>query len=208
VRISAVWSSRYTHAFCTRMSFDRFEIGNRETLNSIVAEWSVGSLARNPHSAHRHLALTYSHQGNVTRAMVPQEMILNSHFSFSPADVSASVPKCRHGTQQEPSQSSDFRALSAEGTWNPSCTYFVRREWTMMPTLTDTTLVILCPHCVLGIEFRPMIAYKDGRFVCRDCAHTVRPGIPDYTCTCRPCLKIARGDDASQGSVIFSTDFS
>jgi hypothetical protein len=28
-----------------------------------------------------------------------------------------------------------------------------------MPTLTDTTLIIRCPHCMVGIEFRPMIAY-------------------------------------------------
>lgn len=42
--------------------------------------------------------------------------------------------------------------------------------------VTDTTLVILCPYCMVGIESRPMTAYKDGRFVCRDCARTVRPG--------------------------------
>ena len=41
-----------------------------------------------------------------------------------------------------------------------------------MPTPTDTTLTICCPHCVAGIEFKPMTAYKDGRFVCGDCAHT------------------------------------
>jgi len=50
------------------------------------------------------------------------------------------------------------------------------------------TLVIRCPYCLVGIEFRPMIAYKDGRFVCRDCAHAVRPGVPEYRCACRPCL--------------------
>lgn len=33
-------------------------------------------------------------------------------------------------------------------------------------TATDRTLVIRCPHCLVGIEFRPMIAYKDGRFIC------------------------------------------
>jgi len=43
-----------------------------------------------------------------------------------------------------------------------------------MTTLTDTILTIRCPHCMVGTELRPMIAYKDGRFVCRDCAHTVR----------------------------------
>ena len=53
----------------------------------------------------------------------------------------------------------------------------------------DTTLVIRCPNCIVGIEFRPMISYRDGRFVCRDCAHTVRPGDPTYACTCRACLR-------------------
>jgi len=55
-------------------------------------------------------------------------------------------------------------------------------------TPTDTVLVIRCPYCLAGVEFRPMIAHKDGRFVCRDCAHTVRPGVPEYRCTCRFCL--------------------
>jgi hypothetical protein len=59
---------------------------------------------------------------------------------------------------------------------------------------TDTTLVIRCSHCIVGTEFRPMIAYKDGRFVCRDCAHTVRPGVPEYKCTCRPCLRQGQGE--------------
>jgi len=61
-----------------------------------------------------------------------------------------------------------------------------------MFTLTDTTLVIRCPYCMVGTEDRPTIAHKDGRFICRDCAHTVRPGVPEYTCSCRPCLRIAR----------------
>ncbi len=61
-----------------------------------------------------------------------------------------------------------------------------------MPTLTDTTLIFLCPYCMAGIEYRPMIAYKDGRFVCRDCAHTVLPGEPEYGCTCRLCLRLSR----------------
>lgn len=57
---------------------------------------------------------------------------------------------------------------------------------------TDTILTIRCPHCMAGVEFRSMIAYKDGRFVCRDCAHTVCPGEPKYRCTCRPCLRLWR----------------
>jgi hypothetical protein len=42
-----------------------------------------------------------------------------------------------------------------------------------------------------GIDFRPMIAHKDGRLVCRDCAHTVRPGTTEYKCTCRRCLALS-----------------
>ena len=60
-------------------------------------------------------------------------------------------------------------------------------------------LTICCPYCLVGIEFRPMIAYKDGRFICRDCAHTVRPGVPEYRCSCRPCLRMVRGEDAGMG---------
>jgi hypothetical protein len=57
---------------------------------------------------------------------------------------------------------------------------------------TDTILTIRCPYCMAGIDFRPMIAYKDGRFVCRNCAHTVHTGVPEYQCTCRPCLRQSR----------------
>ena len=56
----------------------------------------------------------------------------------------------------------------------------------------DETLIIRCSHCIAGIDFTPMIAHKDGRFVCRDCAHTVRPGIPEYRCTCSSCLLLLR----------------
>jgi len=43
-----------------------------------------------------------------------------------------------------------------------------------------------------------MIAYKDGRFVCRDCAHTARPGFLEYRCTCRNCLN--RGERLCQNA--------
>ena len=57
---------------------------------------------------------------------------------------------------------------------------------------TDTILTIRCPYDNAGIDFRPMIAHKDGRFVCRDCAHTICPGVPSFKCDCRPCLRLAR----------------
>jgi hypothetical protein len=58
-----------------------------------------------------------------------------------------------------------------------------------MAILMDTILVIQCPYCLAGIECKPMIAYTDGRFVCRDCAHTVRPRVAKYRCTCRSCMR-------------------
>lgn len=61
-----------------------------------------------------------------------------------------------------------------------------------MGTATDTVLLVRCAYCVAGLEFRPLVAYKDGRFVCRNCAHTVRPGVPNYRCTCSTCLSLSR----------------
>jgi hypothetical protein len=55
-----------------------------------------------------------------------------------------------------------------------------------------------------GIAFRPMITNKDGRFVCRDCAHTVCSGVPDYRCTCRTCLELSR--KSAKGEVKFIPD--
>jgi len=72
----------------------------------------------------------------------------------------------------------------------------------MESSITDTTLVIRCPHCLIGIERKSMVAYKDGRFVCRDCAHTVRPGVPEYKCTCRPCVRLALREDI-QTEIVF-----
>ena len=56
----------------------------------------------------------------------------------------------------------------------------------------DTTLVVRCSYCVGGGEFIPMLAHKDGRFVCVWCAHTVRIYDPEYHCTCRRCLEMAK----------------
>jgi hypothetical protein len=55
-------------------------------------------------------------------------------------------------------------------------------------------MVVRCLYCLTGLDFRVMTAYKDGRFVCRNCAHTVRPGVPDYRCTCHMCLKPSERD--------------
>jgi hypothetical protein len=57
---------------------------------------------------------------------------------------------------------------------------------------SDAVLVVRCPYCISGIGFTPMIAYKDGRFECPNCAHTVRPNDADFQCTCRKCLEVSR----------------
>jgi ribosomal protein S27AE len=58
----------------------------------------------------------------------------------------------------------------------------------------DTKLVIRCPYCTLGLDFRPMTAHKDGRFVCEQCGHTVRPEEMVSLCSCYKCLTL---NDAS-----------
>jgi hypothetical protein len=55
--------------------------------------------------------------------------------------------------------------------------------------MTDTVLVFHCPYCSVGPDRAEMTGYKDGRFVCWNCAHTVRPANPTYRCTCRRCLR-------------------
>ncbi len=83
-----------------------------------------------------------------------------------------------------------FSGVTRAGVWNPACQ--IRLFVAGKPLPTDTILTIRCPHCVAGIDFSPMIAHKDGRFVCRNCAHTLRPGVREYMCTCRPCLRLLR----------------
>jgi len=61
--------------------------------------------------------------------------------------------------------------------------------------MSDSILILRCPYCTTtGTDFKLLRAYKDGRFVCDDCGHTVRPGEPTYRCICRNCLKWKRLD--------------
>jgi hypothetical protein len=50
----------------------------------------------------------------------------------------------------------------------------------------DSIFVLCCLYCGEGRS--SMMAFRDGRFVCWRCGHTVRPGVPDYECLCRSCL--------------------
>lgn len=52
------------------------------------------------------------------------------------------------------------------------------------------TKVVRCPYCVLGDEFRPMVAHPDGSFVCTKCGHVVRPDDLTRICPCRKCLDL------------------
>jgi hypothetical protein len=51
----------------------------------------------------------------------------------------------------------------------------------------DTVLGFDCPYCSNAMNPQPMISYKDGRFMCWKCAHTVRPENPMYSCLCLNC---------------------
>jgi hypothetical protein len=32
---------------------------------------------------------------------------------------------------------------------------------------TDIADTIRCPYCTLGVQFRPMVAHLDGRYICK-----------------------------------------
>jgi hypothetical protein len=49
---------------------------------------------------------------------------------------------------------------------------------------------VRCPYCVLGCEFRPMVAHLDGRYICNRCGHVTRPDDKSYECHCPRCLKL------------------
>jgi hypothetical protein len=58
--------------------------------------------------------------------------------------------------------------------------------------MQDAVLTIRCRYCTADGDFLPMRAYKEGRFVCDFCAHTVRLGVANYECLCRNCVQVAR----------------
>jgi len=49
---------------------------------------------------------------------------------------------------------------------------------------------VRCPYCVLGLEFRPMIAHVDGRYICAKCGHTTHRSEMGYQCHCPNCRKL------------------
>jgi len=60
-------------------------------------------------------------------------------------------------------------------------------EWWYL-AMSDSILLLRCPYCTTGADFKLLVAYNDGRFVCAQCTHTVWPAEPTYRCTCRKCL--------------------
>jgi hypothetical protein len=93
------------------------------------------------------------------------------------ADIAAALPTYRHFR-------STFALISAGLGWPSSCIH--------AGMTNDSVLVLRCRYCIVGTDFRALTAHKDGRFVCRDCGHTLRPGDPEYICVCRECIRTAR----------------
>jgi hypothetical protein len=74
---------------------------------------------------------------------------------------------------------------------------------------SNDCLTVRCPYCTVDGEFRLMVDYRAGQFVCLDCSHQERPTETNYRCSCPHCLKLAMG----LGSIAFmeyelSTDYS
>jgi DNA-directed RNA polymerase subunit RPC12/RpoP len=53
------------------------------------------------------------------------------------------------------------------------------------------TDMVRCPYCALRLEFRPMVAHLDGRYICDKCGHTARPDESKYRCRCPKCVELA-----------------
>jgi rubredoxin len=70
--------------------------------------------------------------------------------------------------------------------------------------VSDSIVLLRCPYCTTGADFKLLVAYKkDGRFVCEQCTHTVRPAEPDYRCTCRHCLKWFKSQENSSRKLVW-----
>ena len=52
---------------------------------------------------------------------------------------------------------------------------------------TPSDLIIRCPYCRLGNEFRLMITPAEGWLFCEGCGHNAMPQDPDFKCTCLKC---------------------
>lgn len=69
--------------------------------------------------------------------------------------------------------------------------------------MSDSILLLRCPYCTTGADFKLLVACKDGRFVCEQCGHTIRPGEPGHRCTCRHCLKWFKGQNISSRQLVW-----
>jgi hypothetical protein len=54
----------------------------------------------------------------------------------------------------------------------------------------ETEIVVRCPYCVSGDEFKPMAAAGDGRFACGKCGHLAIPTDKHFRCACRKCFEL------------------
>jgi len=50
-------------------------------------------------------------------------------------------------------------------------------------------LIVRCPYCVLGNEFRPMFR-RSKKFICVSCGHTTFPDVPYSKCACPKCQEM------------------
>jgi len=54
-----------------------------------------------------------------------------------------------------------------------------------------TDPVVRCPYCVVGNDFREMVAHLDGRLVCAMCGHLSKLQDRNFRCTCAKCLEMS-----------------
>jgi hypothetical protein len=74
------------------------------------------------------------------------------------------------------------------------------REGSPMEIAETIEMAIRCPYCVLGYEFRPMVAHADGKFVCNKCGHLAIPSDNNFECACWRCLELRALDSRRYAS--------
>ncbi len=58
------------------------------------------------------------------------------------------------------------------------------------PQKSEIRDTVRCLYCVSGLEFRPMVAHLDGRYICDKCGHTTHPENAKYKCRCLRCVEL------------------
>jgi hypothetical protein len=53
-------------------------------------------------------------------------------------------------------------------------------------------VILRCPYCTDGNDFKPMVGHLDGRYICASCGHLICLDVATFVCICSKCLELNR----------------